>query len=282
MGMIAVYGIVITIMVIGRIHYLRESDGACIIGLKPYSSLTLLSYDLFINIVLTLMFLWPIIRSNLTNPRLKSVAVRTLVASGGALTTSTINMLVLAMLHGHERGWLCLGSCGSDVIFNALVIFWVTKSSNSQNPSTTSNNGGPGSGTTGRRPPQIKVHGDNASKYVISSPPPVPSPQSAVFSFDGSRASSSVLKTPSTSPKYKSIFTRPFSPHREHGQFEDVEMQGVPKNSMIKSKKGRMFRGDPGEQAVQVTVTTDFETVADDIKTAEFVTSYDESQAGRK
>ncbi|KAE9397426.1 hypothetical protein BT96DRAFT_72273 [Gymnopus androsaceus JB14] len=114
MGMIAVYGIVITIMVIGRIHYLRESDGVCIIGLKPYSSLTLLSYDLFINIVLTLMFLWPIIRSNLTNPRLKSVAVRTLVASGAALTTSTINMLVLAMLHGHERGWLCLGSCGSD------------------------------------------------------------------------------------------------------------------------------------------------------------------------
>lgn len=45
----------------------------------------------FINIVLTMMFLWPIIRSNLSNPRLKMVAFRTLVASGVALTTSTVS-----------------------------------------------------------------------------------------------------------------------------------------------------------------------------------------------
>lgn len=63
--MIAAYAIVITLMIVGkscqishssvilhfyflagRVHYLRESDGVCIIGLQRYSSFTLLSYDL--------------------------------------------------------------------------------------------------------------------------------------------------------------------------------------------------------------------------------------------
>ncbi|KAF9078374.1 hypothetical protein BDP27DRAFT_8070 [Rhodocollybia butyracea] len=137
--MLGLYGAVIASMIAGRIHYL-DSEGICIIGLQRYSSLALLAYDLLINIVLTGLFLWPVLRTNLVNPRLKAVAIRTLVASAVALTTSTVNMLVLALLQGHERGWVCLGSCGADVIFNALALFWVTQSRSSSEAISTRGN----------------------------------------------------------------------------------------------------------------------------------------------
>jgi hypothetical protein len=48
----------------------------------------------------------------------------------------------LAILKGQEEAWICLASCATDVAINALVIFWVTNPSISENPShhkTTSN-----------------------------------------------------------------------------------------------------------------------------------------------
>ena len=30
-------------------------------------------------------------------------------------------------MHGHQLGWVCLGSCGADVIVNAVVVYWVTE-----------------------------------------------------------------------------------------------------------------------------------------------------------
>jgi hypothetical protein len=46
-----------------------------------------------------------------------------------ALITSTVNMLILTLMHGEELGWVCLGSCSADVIVNALALFWVTTGS---------------------------------------------------------------------------------------------------------------------------------------------------------
>ncbi|ELU37562.1 hypothetical protein AG1IA_08426 [Rhizoctonia solani AG-1 IA] len=57
---------------------------------------------------------------------IKKMAMRTLVAAFAALTTSTINIAVLTIMHGQQLGWVCLGSCGADVTVNALVLFWVT------------------------------------------------------------------------------------------------------------------------------------------------------------
>lgn len=122
------YAAIVVLMIVGRIHQFRE-DGICEIGLKAWASIPLLSYDLYINVFLTALFLWPIFRSNFANPRVRRVAVRTVIAAGIALTTSTINIAVLTVLHGKELGWVCLGSCGADVIANALAIFWVTTSS---------------------------------------------------------------------------------------------------------------------------------------------------------
>ncbi|KAF8169480.1 hypothetical protein K438DRAFT_1983306 [Mycena galopus ATCC 62051] len=123
---VCLYAAVIVVMLIGRINEFREGDGACVIGLKLTASLPLLSYDLYINVLLTALFLWPLLRSKLSNNRLRRLAARTFVASAMALTTSTVNIVLLAVMGGRELGWLCLGSCGMDVVFNAAVLFWLT------------------------------------------------------------------------------------------------------------------------------------------------------------
>lgn len=91
----------------------------------------------YVNVFLTVLFLWPLARSTVTNPFLKRVALRTLFASIIALTTSAVrriqlsdaahananlnlccmqvNILVLTLMHGRQLGWICLGSCGLDV-----------------------------------------------------------------------------------------------------------------------------------------------------------------------
>ncbi|KAJ7679366.1 hypothetical protein DFH06DRAFT_1316292 [Mycena polygramma] len=126
LGTVLLYAVVIIIMLIGRVDEFRPGDRACVIGLKPIASIPLLTYDLYINVLLTTLFLWPLLRSRHSSARLRSVATRTLVASGAALTTSTINITVLTIMKGHQLGWICLSSCGADMIFNAAALFWVT------------------------------------------------------------------------------------------------------------------------------------------------------------
>ncbi|KAJ7643592.1 hypothetical protein FB45DRAFT_895508 [Roridomyces roridus] len=142
---IALYFAVILAVLFEHISEFRPGDTACVIGLKPTASLPLLCYDLCINILLTGLFLWPIIRSAHSSTRLRRVAMRTLVASGAALTTSTINIGVLTALKGRQLGWVCLASCGADVVFNAAAVFWVTartSSSGSDSFSAHSSDGG--------------------------------------------------------------------------------------------------------------------------------------------
>ncbi|KAF7303552.1 hypothetical protein MIND_00584500 [Mycena indigotica] len=167
-GTIGLYVAIIVAMYFGRIAEFRAGDGACEIGLKPTASLPLVAYDLVINVLLTSLFLWPVLRFRLANARLKRVAVRTLVAAIAALTTSTVNIAVLTILNGRELGWLCLASCGSDVVLNATAIFWVTRTiaSDSQFPTLTvdprlasDEESGPGpsrrSSTMASRPPSM-------------------------------------------------------------------------------------------------------------------------------
>ncbi|KAJ7679374.1 hypothetical protein DFH06DRAFT_1166401 [Mycena polygramma] len=121
-GTVALYIGVVASMIYGRIAEIRSGDGACVIGLKPMASLPLLSYDLYINVLLTSLFLWPLMRAKFVNLRLRRVATRTLIASLAALTTSTVNIAVLTILHGRELGWLCLASCASDVCTSTTAI----------------------------------------------------------------------------------------------------------------------------------------------------------------
>jgi hypothetical protein len=80
----------------------------------------------FLNLVLTGLFLWPLVRTKLVNPLVRRVALRTLIAASVGLTMSTINMAVLTALDGEELSWVCLASCSLDVIANVVALFWVT------------------------------------------------------------------------------------------------------------------------------------------------------------
>ncbi|KAK0446248.1 hypothetical protein EV421DRAFT_1933292 [Armillaria borealis] len=153
---VGLYTIAIAVMVIGEEH-----DQVCIIGLKPFSSIFLLAYDLYITVFLTTLFLWPILRSSVPNPRIRMVAIRTLIAAMVALTTSIVNMAVLTSFDGHELGWVCLCSCGADVIFNALALFWVTSGSLSKINGPTPS---PSRGTDPRRPAEMRAR---ASSVVV-------------------------------------------------------------------------------------------------------------------
>ncbi|KAG8786645.1 hypothetical protein FRC15_010985 [Serendipita sp. 397] len=127
-GFVALLGfvVVLIVMVIGRIAYIRE-DRQCVIGLQRGSSLTMLIIDLLVNVLLTGLFLWPLWSSNMLSPNLRRVATRTLIASGAALGISATNITILTIMHGRELGWICLASCSTDVVVNALVLFWLTR-----------------------------------------------------------------------------------------------------------------------------------------------------------
>jgi len=131
------YCVVIGVLFYGQVSYFGGDRGMCYIGLKRSASITLLAYDFFVNAVLTGLFLWPVMRSSFRNTRVKRLAVRTLWSALLALTTSCVNILILTLMHGRQLGWVCLGSCGTDVIVNALVIFWVTSRPSEQHDRTT-------------------------------------------------------------------------------------------------------------------------------------------------
>ncbi|KAL1942121.1 hypothetical protein VTO73DRAFT_6651 [Trametes versicolor] len=136
MGVVALYVGVAIFLILGRISYFRD-DGSCVIGLTRPASLTLLIYDLFVNVFLTSLFVWPLFNQRFNIPRLRRVALRTLWAAAVALTTSCINILILTIMHGKQLGWVCLASCGSDVVINAVVLSWVTSGGgSSQNNSS--------------------------------------------------------------------------------------------------------------------------------------------------
>lgn len=117
---------VVGILFYGRISYIAGDRLVCYIGLTKPASITLLTYDCFVNAFLTGMFLWPVTRSSFRNSRIKRLAIRTLWSALIALTTSCVNILILTLMHGRQLGWVCLGSCGTDVIVNASVMYWVT------------------------------------------------------------------------------------------------------------------------------------------------------------
>ncbi|KAG6919188.1 hypothetical protein DXG01_008486 [Tephrocybe rancida] len=226
-------------MVIGRNHFFRD-DKACVIGLKAYASIPLLSYDLYINVFLTAMFLFPLFRPQVVSPSVKRVAVRTLLASTVALTTSTVsfhspvdseqssqtflkvNISVLASMKGQQLGWVCLGSCTADVVVNALAIFWVTQ--NADNRSVHSSSDGPSKALQDRVQRRTAGFTPDA-KIAFKGRLPIAHPRS----FDGSAPvtsgeqmlrelcdiESGRKRTPNTYKALKSFSDSIFSPSRD-------------------------------------------------------------------
>ncbi|KAK4226444.1 hypothetical protein QBC38DRAFT_228773 [Podospora fimiseda] len=130
-GMIGVYCVVVVLNFIYRIT--KVENGQCIIGMQRPAMIPLISFDLLVNIYLTLVFLIPLTRlytyknfqETPGSRRLRTVAIRTFVGCICTLTSSVVNLSVLMALDG-EPGWVCLMCCNSDILFSAIVIQWVT------------------------------------------------------------------------------------------------------------------------------------------------------------
>jgi hypothetical protein len=114
------------------------------------------------NVLLTGLFLWPLWRSPNLNARVKRIAARTTIAALVALATSTVNMLVLTLMHGEQLGWVCLGSCGADVIVNAIALFWVTTGPNDESARSRSDG----------LPPRASAKAQGEGVVVYRVPPP--------------------------------------------------------------------------------------------------------------
>ncbi|KAF5372226.1 hypothetical protein D9758_005004 [Tetrapyrgos nigripes] len=122
------YVAITVLLITGRQSAIRD-DGVCVIGLKKVATLSLIAYDLFLNVFLTGMFLWPLWRSHIISPPLRIVAKRTLYGACASLILSAANIAILTAVGGDEIGYICLSACVTDVTLNALVLFWVSSSS---------------------------------------------------------------------------------------------------------------------------------------------------------
>ncbi|KAH7341318.1 hypothetical protein B0J17DRAFT_765396 [Rhizoctonia solani] len=109
-------GMVAGMLISQAIHYLH--NGYCVLGITRLSSILLLSYDICINLFLTVMFVAPLIHYCIT------------YRTG---QTST-NGVIVYVLDGNETIWVCLGSCAADIVINAVVLYWVFKGLESPQP----------------------------------------------------------------------------------------------------------------------------------------------------
>ncbi|GAA6003347.1 hypothetical protein JCM10207_000287 [Rhodosporidiobolus poonsookiae] len=122
-------------MIVGRIGVIREHDGACLIGLRLYATVPMLTVDAITNIYLTVGFILPIWRSNF--PKAKRLARVSAIAAIAALITSFANIFILTLQHGHQLSFVCLGSCGLDVAFNSVAVYFVTSAARQKDEMTT-------------------------------------------------------------------------------------------------------------------------------------------------
>lgn len=112
------------VLIVGRISFIRQNDGVCIIGVKLYSTTMGMAVDFSITLFLTFAFVWPIWRSK---DKARKLARNSIIAALAALCTTVTNLTILAVHDGKQRSFVCLGSCVLDATANAAVIFFVTR-----------------------------------------------------------------------------------------------------------------------------------------------------------
>lgn len=69
------------------------------------------------------MFVVPLFRNQFTNPKLRTLAIKSMWTSVGSVIATISNLVMLIMIDA--PGWLCLASCGVDIFANAMLLFYV-------------------------------------------------------------------------------------------------------------------------------------------------------------
>ncbi|KAF2423288.1 hypothetical protein EJ08DRAFT_596287 [Tothia fuscella] len=169
LGMIIPYTVVIVLNLLYRFAHIDEK-GMCIIGIKLIGVVPLVVFDV---VYLTMLFLVPLCNlysfKNNCNNALRKTALRATLGSCVTLASSVANLLAILILKG-EPGWICLISCNSDVLFNVLVLHWMTAGDGDHQPRNS--------------PPEATPYRPNAQAR-----PPLPPVWSPPKIFDSARAS---------------------------------------------------------------------------------------------
>jgi len=137
-GMLIPYGIVIVLNLLYRFA-LINNKGMCIIGIKLIAIIPLVSFDVIVNVYLTILFLVPLwglysFRNKL-NLALRRTALHAFIGSCVTLTSSVANLLTIMILKG-EPGYICLMCCNADILFSVLVLHWMTSRDQDHPPTT--------------------------------------------------------------------------------------------------------------------------------------------------
>ncbi|KAF3042141.1 hypothetical protein E8E12_006643 [Didymella heteroderae] len=157
--------------VVAFVHPIAEVsslDGRCRIGIPGYTTIPLVTYDVGLNILLTLVFVYllsPHIRSgkpstkafpasrlttclgNLCSrsksrtsliqanqgnqhmvKKIEKLLAKTFLGSVLVMLPTVGNMSALSALSGRELGWLCLTTCTFDVVWTVSIFHWLTGS----------------------------------------------------------------------------------------------------------------------------------------------------------
>ncbi|KAK9776991.1 hypothetical protein AB5N19_07583 [Seiridium cardinale] len=125
-----------------RINDLQGEN--CIIGVKQEVLVAAVTYDVIVNVYLTMLFLGPLSvsysfswrpgsvlltsgssRQLSLNNKLRGLALKTFIGACLTLASSIANLVALTAFDG-EPAWLCFLTCKSDILFSAVVIHFVT------------------------------------------------------------------------------------------------------------------------------------------------------------
>ncbi|KAK9778838.1 hypothetical protein SCAR479_04462 [Seiridium cardinale] len=206
-GMLGVY---ITVSILNFIFRItRLENGLCIIGMKKIAMVPLITFDLLVNIYLTILFLIPLrclysfkdMPRTPANIRLRTVAMRTFVGALSTTVSSVVNLTVLMALDG-EPGWVCLLCCNCDILFSAVIIQWVTSQDNAATASAADQNSLP------------TYHGDSSRDRTAPS---------RHRDFLGGGAAGGILRNMSNTIKYEEMDVTAY-PLRPTNTFRPTEL----------------------------------------------------------
>ncbi|KAH6658237.1 hypothetical protein BKA67DRAFT_656445 [Truncatella angustata] len=140
--MLSIFAIIGIFNFIYRIDYIE--NGKCVIGMQRPVLIPLVSFDLAVNVYLTILFLIPL-RSTYSfnmdktsgNAKLRDLVFRTFIGAVTSTITCALNIIIMMALNG-EPGWVCLMSCNIDLLFDAIIVQYVTTRDNQGTQTTVS------------------------------------------------------------------------------------------------------------------------------------------------
>ncbi|BGP53554.1 hypothetical protein JCM8202_001495 [Rhodotorula sphaerocarpa] len=122
--LLVAWAVMVILIIPWKAARLQPETGGCVLSLRLWTLYSSLSMDLVANLYLSAAFIVPVSRCR--SPEARRLAHVSMLATLAALLVTIGNAIVLAVLHGKERMFVCLGICALDITANAFIVFLVT------------------------------------------------------------------------------------------------------------------------------------------------------------